>query len=89
MLVGPMGVDQNLIQKTKRSLQKRLTNSNWRFIVTIIVKKDIGKGNIKRKKKDEKSSNETNVMECSIFITNIDQSFSRTLLLMMKSMKWD
>jgi hypothetical protein len=51
MLVGPMGVDQNLIQKTKRSLQKRLTNSNWRFIVTIIVKKDIGKGNMKRKKK--------------------------------------
>jgi len=51
MLVGPMGVDQNLIQKTKRSLQKRLTNSKWRFIVTIIVKKDIGKGNMKRKKK--------------------------------------
>ncbi len=40
-----------------------------------------------KKKKDEKSSNETNVMECSIFITNINQSFSWTLLLMMKSMK--
>lgn len=51
MLVGPMGVDQNLVQKTKISLWKILTNSKWRFIVTVIDKKDIGKGNMKRKKR--------------------------------------
>jgi hypothetical protein len=89
MLMGPMGVDQNLVQKTERSLWKKLTNSKWRFIVIIINKKDVRKGNMKRKKKDEKSSNETNVMERSIFITNINQSYSMTLLLVMKSMKWD
>ncbi len=60
MLVGPMGVDQNLIQKIERSLQKKLTNPKWRFIVTIMDKKDIDKGNMKRKKKVEKSNNETN-----------------------------
>jgi hypothetical protein len=87
--MGPMGVDQNLVQKTERSLWKKLTNSKWRFIVIIINKKDVRKGNMKRKKKDEKSSNETNVMERSIFITNINQSYSMTLLLVMKSMKWD
>jgi hypothetical protein len=51
MLVGPMGVDQNLVQKIESSLQKKLKNWKWRFIVTIVDKKDIGKGNMKRKKK--------------------------------------
>lgn len=79
-----MGIDQNLVQK---KFAKKIDKFKMKIYCNYYRQKGHWQRKHEKKRKIEKSNNETNVMECSIFITNTDQSFSSTFLLMMKSMK--